>query len=421
MIESPSEASVNQPILVNDIILHEDDLTEQAKKQFEYHTKVLDMFEQNRRHIIENDQISSIGRHLLLFNLEKAHRVFKRVLNYTATHQDLLDDSLPDFGPLIICGLPRTGSTLLYNLLGCDPNCRAPFLTDMFLECVPPIPRSDIIGREQRTLVAKQYADMRAKLVGRSIKNTASHPSFPIEEDFLILEHAGLYHKVSATTPLDQSEPSRLFYEKTNKDYVYAYHKTFLRMLNTVDKPSSHWLLKSPFHNFSLDALLRQYSHAALIMTHRTLEEVIPSFCRMLCTFDYFFDETNLAAQKILKSRAIEYIDQSVESILEFYSDEDGRHDQVRNNTCHVFYEDLMKDPISTVRQIYEHFGLCWSDQFEMAMQTWLRENPQGKQGRNSYSLSDFDLTEEDIIKRYTTYIDLFLHSSQSPPTNAHS
>ena len=49
-----------------------------------------------------------------------------------------------------------------------------------------------------------------------------------------------------------------------------------------------------------------------------------------------------------------------------------------------------------------------------MAMQAWLRENPQGKQRRNTYSLSDFDLTQDDIRKRYAAYIDLFLRSSCS-------
>ena len=75
------------------------------------------------------------------------------------------------------------------------------------------------------------------------------------------------------------------------------------------------------------------------------------------------------------------------------------------------------------MRQIYDHFGLHWSDKFEATMRTWLRDNPQRKQDRNSYSLSDFDLIEEDINKRYATYIDLFLRSSSSSqsslnPTN---
>jgi hypothetical protein len=103
-----------------------------------------------------------------------------------------------------------------------------------------------------------------------------------------------------------------------------------------------------------------------------------------------------------------------MESILEFRLDQSDKHDQVRKNIFDVFYDDLMKEPVAIVRQIYDHFGLHWSQEFETAMHAWLRENPQGKQGRNAHSLSDFDLTHEDIATRYGAYIDLFLRPSRS-------
>jgi hypothetical protein len=424
MSAKSAEVVADHQTLIDDIILHEDDLSEEAKSQFDYHTKILDIFKQHRSHVLKNDKIAPIGRHLILSRLAKTYNDFKRVLNYAAANRELLSDSLPSFGPLIICGLPRTGSTLLYNLLACDPNCRAPGFIDMFIECVPPISRSDIIERERRMLLAKQYAEMRNQLVGHPVKHAASHPTLPIEEDFLILEHAGIHLIMPVTTPLDQSEPSKLIYDKTNKDSAYAYHETFLRMLGTVDKPSSHWLLKSPFHNFNFDTLLRQYPNAALIMTHRCLEDVVPSFCRLLDTFDYFFDETNSTGKEILRARALERIDKTVECILEFRSGQTDQYDQARKTICDVFYDDLMKDPITIVKQIYDHFGLRWSEQFEMAMHAWLRDNPQGHQGRNTYSLSDYGLTQEYINTRYAAYIDLFLRppcSSQSSSTSAQS
>lgn len=46
---------MNDSILVDDITLHEEDLTEEVKREFEYHTKILDVFEQNRRVVLEND------------------------------------------------------------------------------------------------------------------------------------------------------------------------------------------------------------------------------------------------------------------------------------------------------------------------------------------------------------------------------
>jgi hypothetical protein len=220
MSTKPDESVVDQSVaLLSDIILHEYDLSEEAKNQFEYHTKILDALEQNRRSTLENDQISPIGRHFILSRLEKSHSDCKQVLNYAAANRKLLIDSLPDFGPLFICGLPRTGSTLLYNLLACDPNCRAPLFIDMFIECVPPISRSDVVERERRTLLANNYVEMRNQLLRRSFTFNASHPSFPTEEDFLIMGHAGVLLFTLLTSPAHQPEIPRFIYDNINKDF----------------------------------------------------------------------------------------------------------------------------------------------------------------------------------------------------------
>jgi hypothetical protein len=405
---------VDHPALLDDIILHEDDLTEEAKNQFDYHTKILDTFKQHRRHVLENDQLSPLGRHWIFFALERSYTHCKQVLNYAAANSEVINSSLPSFGPLIICGFPRTGSTLLYNLLACDPNCRAPFLVDMYIKCVPPISRSDVDERERRRLEDKKYLEVCNQLMNQQNNFTQSHPDFPIEEDLIILQHAGLQPVVSLTSAMYQSEPETWLYDKTNKDFVYAYHEMFLRVMNSVDKPSSHWLLKAPVHTFYFDTLLRQYPHAALIMMHRSLDEVVPSLCQLGSTFGFYFDKNNSAGQQILKARMLQSIDKAMECILEFRAGKNDKHDQVRKNIFDVMYDDLMKDPVAIVRQIYDHFGLRWSQEFETAMYAWLHDNPQGKQGRHTYSLSDFDLTHEDIVTRYGAYIDLFLRPSSS-------
>jgi hypothetical protein len=149
-------------------------------------------------------------------------------------------------------------------------------------------------------------------------------------------------------------------------------------------------------------------------MTHRSLDEVVPSYCRLISTLGFYFDKNNSAGQQILKARALQFLDKSMKSILEFRASKNDKHDQVCKNIFDIMYDDLMKEPVTIVRQIYDHFGLRWSEQFETAMHAWLRDNPQGKQGRNTYSLNDFDLTHEDIVQRCGPYIDLFLRPSSS-------
>ena len=192
-----------------------------------------------------------------------------------------ISESLPDIGRLVICGLPRTGSTLLYNLLACDPNCRSPLYTDMNVDPVPPVPRSNLEEHERRAKKRELIEQARQQLAGRVDTVSAGHPSFDIEEDYPLFYQAGIVRYFTLTCSEKQVEPDTWLYDQTNKDFVYAYHKTFLRMLNSVDQPSSYWLLKTPTHTLFLDIEFRHYPNALMIMTHRRLDEVLPSYCSL--------------------------------------------------------------------------------------------------------------------------------------------
>jgi hypothetical protein len=195
--------------------------------------------------------------------------------------------------------------------------------------------------------------------------------------------------------PHDSTELATWFYNDTNKDFVYEYHKIFMQMLNSVDAPKSQWLLKSPYYIFNLDTLIRHYPSVSLTMTHRQLHEVVPSSIRLRPAFAriYFNSNKHDAAigRQMVVDRRLRATDIQINRIVKFRR----AHPQVP--VFDVLYDDLMVKPIDTVRYIYDHFGLTWSEEFEQAMRTWLRDNPQGKQGHNTYTLEEFELTHEAI------------------------
>jgi hypothetical protein len=242
---------------------------------------------------------------------------------------------------------------------------------------------------------------------------SSSHPILPIEEDTIILHHAGLGGLLKPIVFVDPPEFDTSIFNERNQDFLYDFHETFLRMLNSVDAPRSHWLLKCCLHALCLDTLLRHYPHALLIMNHRRFDEVVPSYCHLVCkNWTNHLNETDSASRDIPMRQAIEAIDQMVRCIVEFHSRRCQQFDQSQKNIFHLAYNDLIEQPIATVRHLYDHFGLQWSDEFEAAMRAWLQENPQGKQGRHSYSLAEFGLTREDMETRYADYIKLFPCSS---------
>jgi hypothetical protein len=101
------------PVFRTAVILCGDDLIEEAKAQFGYYPEILNAFQLNARNIIVNNRLSSIGRHLFCTRLEQNYAMWKHVLNYEADRlkQQIASSSMAP--PLILCGLPRTGTTLL--------------------------------------------------------------------------------------------------------------------------------------------------------------------------------------------------------------------------------------------------------------------------------------------------------------------
>ena len=407
------ERMINNISLLEDITLTDDELTEEAKNQFGFYKDILHAQNLNRLRIIQNHLLTPVGRHMLLSLLNTNHENWRKVLNYVAANKEILRQSMPSTGPLIICGLPRTGSTLLYNLLACDPNSRAPLFTGMHLECVPPISRTNLEEQKRRAHPLKLMMHYRNQLVGRPNMLSEGHPIFDIEEDHFILMHSGVNFFVKIVSSSDEVEFDKWFYDDTNKDFAYNYHEIFLCMLNSVDSPQSHWVLKAPLHSFFLNTLTRHYPSASLIMTHRCLDEVLPSMCRFMLTFNSdYCDTSNPENQLLIKTQTIQWMEHMIDCIMRFRTREHSAEEHSRKAIFDVQYEDLMKQPIVTVHKIYKHFGLNWSSEFETNMKSWLRENPQGKQGRHTYNLEQFGFTHEDIEQRYADYIRMFLSPS---------
>ncbi|CAF1258182.1 unnamed protein product [Rotaria sordida] len=412
---SSDQTNNDHSTILNDTILHEDDLTEQAKKHFPYHSDIFRAFESYRQSVLRNEHMTPVGRTFFLSELQNLHTDCKRVLNYSIEHNKFVDQNLPTIGPLLVCGLARTGTTLLYNLLACDPQSRAPLYTDMCIDVVPPIARSDSIGQNRRMDILNSEKN-NEQLTDLLIRIASSHARFPIEEDTFIIRQAGYLSIPIILSDNDDDDAENWISNEISKDYAYDYHEIFLRMLNSVDMPKSHWLLKSPFHIFYLDKLLQHYPNALLIITHRNLDEVLPSmYSLFLAAADLYFDKTNSISRDRIMKRVDQYLDKGIEYIMKFRNNlQNDTLKKTQNNILDISYENLMKDPIGVVKQIHDHFNFHWSDEMEMAMRNWLLENPQGKQGRHKYSLADFGLTREDLERRYADYNKLFLSSTYS-------
>ena len=73
-----------------------------------------------------------------------------------------------------------------------------------------------------------------------------------------------------------------------------------------------------------------------------------------------------------------------------------------------VHYLELLRDPMSMVRRIYEFFDLELTGAAETAMERFLLANPKDKGGVHRYSLEEFGLNPETERRRFQFYQDFF-------------
>jgi hypothetical protein len=185
-----------------------------------------------------------------------------------------------------------------------------------------------------------------------------------------------------------------------NQDRLRAYHeyRLFLQVLQAAD-PTRRLVLKSSTHTGAVDALLQTVPGSLLIQTHRNPVETSAS----LASFFYS-----------LHSRMTECLDvrRMTEAILSFHEHQIARNLATRDThpgaLFDVYYDRLVADPIGTVRDIYDHYDLAWSEEFAERLNYYVQQNPRNKHGAHRYAPEDFGQTREAISERFAAYIERF-------------
>jgi hypothetical protein len=180
---------------------------------------------------------------------------------------------------------------------------------------------------------------------------------------------------------------------------AYRYHRRQLRLLQWRCPPT-RWLLKTPVHMLSLDALDRVYPDARFVMTHRDPVKVLGSVCSLI---DLMFRMTSERVDRVELGRA--QIDVWAESLRRAI---DFRRRAGEERFADLYFHDLEKRPIDAVARAYEKLGIPFSPAARARMRGFAGENPRGKHGEHRYRLEDFGLDSGGVRAKYAFYMERF-------------
>lgn len=286
--------------------------------------------------------------------------------------------------PLIVCGLPRSGTTFLHRLLALADDARPLPLWELMEPLPGAGPDRRIAAAEARISRLRQLAPANLDaqhLMRADLPDECGHLFKPA---FL----SSLYWMVPATGWLD-------WYWK--QDFGPAY-RDYRRLLALLADPARRLVLKDPFHAMNLPALFAAIPDAMVVRTHRAPSEVVPSFHKLALT------SQSVLAEKLDVPAIVEADTAWLEHVARR-----SVEDRVPDRVMDVDYRALLADPVGTVRRIHERFGLPIPDAFDERLRAFVADNGQRKHGDNPYAAEAFGQTADAIDARFGAYREAFL------------
>lgn len=295
-----------------------------------------------------------------------------KIVDLVKRHPEILDE--PIERPTFITGLPRTGTSILQELLSQDPQLRTP----LFWETYFPVEATLAEGREREIAMlngdamATQWIRVTPEI--QTLHETAG--SVPAEDatvwnySFVSDAIMSFYQIPSYHAYVNAADPA----------IVYKYHKIFLQVLQWR-KPRRRWFGKTLFHLGNLPTLFRAYPDARVIVTHRDPLRSMASVTHLVRTFYWQRSDRDFDTPGFEEIMLAEPTARRLEAAMEL------RDRGVVPNTQIVDsrYQDLMEDPVGAVERIYRAVGLAFDEAVAERIRSYLAFKPKHKHGAHVY------------------------------------
>ena len=316
-----------------------------------------------------------------------------RVIDWLARHPEVEDEVIEE--PVFIVGLPRSGTTIMQEILGADPGARTVRMSEAKFPCPPrspgdpfPDPRvaraEGIVGLQDR--ITPEWATMHkvgADLPVECIEFTySSFISYAFSASFFV--------------------PNYTRYVATNDHRsAFDWHKKILKILQSTGRPH-HWLLKGPTHLPVLPALFEAYPDARLVLMLRDPVKAAASVVDVGGTLYYMRSDRVGLNKKFGQSIDGNPAFKTLQDMIDWM--EGG---VIPGERVHpVSYLDFFADPDAALRKLYAELGFPLSQESRQAMLDYIAQKPKDKFGRHDYETGPDEMiaAEREKFRAFQDY-----------------
>lgn len=312
-----------------------------------------------------------------------------------AAHPEI-DDEVVD-RPVIVTGLPRSGTSITFELLAQDPQFGSPRQWEIMFPYPPP---------ERATY--------------RTDPRIARCEQLVTQWNRVVPSYAAM-HEMGATIPnecivamsctfMTENLPGQFQIPSYNEwffrqelDEPYAYYKRMLKLLQWRN-PRGHWLLKSPSHLGALPVLFRTFPDARVVVTHRDPVVAQASVTNLLGTLYWMRSGKAFDAGAFESLMTPESGAARLDGVIDLIEKGAVPRAQIHN----FRYVDMINDPLAALQTLYRDMGLELSDKARAGMRDYLAHKPQGKFGKHRYSVGEQEenARKRAFFRRYQEYFD---------------
>ncbi len=315
-----------------------------------------------------------------------------RIHDLLTRHPEIHDLEIK--APIIVVGLPRSGTTHLVNLIAADGRLRSmPLWEGQAPVAEDNATRGEDDPRFMRCAQAWEQMQAVSPLV------SAMHPMNPdhIHEELeLMLPDFSSYQQEWVARAPKWVD----YYRAHDQRPHYAYMKTVLKILQWY-MPRDRWVLKCPQHLEQLGPLIETFPDATIVVTHRDPVAVIQSAATMTCYAarmsyrstdpEWYLEHWTTRAEQLLGASVRD------------------RHLLPEERTIDVRFDDFMADEFAMVERVYDVAGLPMTDEARAEIEQQLAGRARGKHGRVVYDLrEDFGAEAKRVRERFEFYVERF-------------
>ncbi|WP_197377299.1 sulfotransferase family protein [Mycolicibacterium baixiangningiae] len=329
--------------------------------------------------------LSDVGRAVAFEQLAQ-HLVNRlRLHDLLTRHPEIL--AIPIERPIVICGLPRTGTTHLHNMIAADPAIRhLPYWES--LEPVPAPGELDPRDRRERCAAGLDLVHTAMPEFRRMHDMTVDHAHEEIQ--LLANDIGGMLFETTFHVPSYAAH-----YKAHDQSASYAHLKRTLQALQWL-RGGTRWVLKSPQHLEQFPALVSTFPDATFVVTHRDPVEVIRSMATMIC---YAARMSCDHPDPVALTRY--WVERATDLLTGCVRDRDVLP---ANQSIDIRFDDFMADEEATLAAIYALAGQPFDDRARTAMARFRADHPRGLYGGVIHRPADLGLDVDRVAARLGEY-----------------